>query len=109
MNKFILIITSIFSVLFGSVLILLPICLIFFDKNVEHIIGLLIIFSILFLVTLILHILMNSYKIKNEKEINHTEKIKLLKDISLETNNELKISQEKEEIFKIFCNTLIEL
>lgn len=109
MNKFILIITSIFSVLFGSVLILLPICSIFFDKNVEHIIGLLIIFSILFLVTLILYILMNLYKIKNEKEGNNNEKINLLKDISLETNNKIKISQEQKEIFKIFCNTLIEL
>lgn len=99
----------IFSIVFCIYIIGLPICSIFFDKNVEHIIGLLIIFSILFLVTLILYILLNLYKIKNEKEGNNNEKINLLKDISLETNNEIKISQEQKEIFKIFCNTLIEL
>lgn len=98
----------IFSIVFCIYIIGLPICSIFFDKNVEHIIGLLIIFSILFLVNLIFYILLNFYKQKNEKEnINYT-KIELLKAVSFD-NNRLEISQEKEEIFKIFCNTLIEL
>lgn len=97
-----------FSIVFFIYIIGLPICSIFFDKNVEHIIGLLIIFSILFLVNLIFYILLNFYKQKNEKEnINYT-KIELLKAVSFD-NNRLKISQEQKEIFKIFCNTLIEL
>ena len=97
-----------FSIVFFIYIIGLPICSIFFDKNVEDIIGLLIIFSILFLVNLIFYILLNFYKQKNEKEnINYT-KIELLKAVSFD-NNRLKISQEQKEIFKIFCNTLIEL
>lgn len=100
MNKFILIITSIFSVLFGSVLILLPICSIFFDKNVEHIIGFMVLFAILFLACIFCS---NICKLIIKKN-----KIELLKKVFF-NDKELQIDDNKKEIFKIFCNTLIEL
>lgn len=100
MKKFRLIVTTIFSVLFGSVLILLPICSIFFDKNFEHIIVLMVVFAILFLACIFNS---NIYKLIIKKN-----KIELLKKVFF-NDNELQIDDNKKEIFKIFCNTLIEL
>ena len=89
----------------------LPICSIFFNKNIDNYISLMIILSINFLITLFIYLIF----CKKNKEIKDNNQIKIdfLKEILLKEDitkeKKIKISDEQKEIFKIFCNTLIEI
>lgn len=96
-------------IIFFVFIVGIPICKFFLNIHIKKYIELMWIFSTLF----IFEVLFFLFSFKNKEclcktEENNELKLQLLRDVSLE-HKKINIKEEQKEIYKIFCNTLVDL
>lgn len=95
-------------IVFFVVLIGIPICEAFFEIKIEKNIEMMWIFALLVVFMMISYLIILTIKNNLCKKEEDKTKYQLLKDASLESNS-IKITEAQKEIYKIFCNTLVDL
>lgn len=96
-------------IIFFCFIVGIPICKFFFDVDIERYIELMCIFSTLFVFEmLLLFFIQRKNECLNEIVDKDELKLQLLSEVSFEQKR-IKINDGQTEIYKIFCNTLVDL